>query len=443
MPTRRDFLLATAVVTTFGCVRRAPETPLAHLHGRAWVTGAYSHYAEAYLNVERGARARSFDAYKLLAQKGITALDALQRREVPFYVRVADDASGFRVERQLPERLTFSAEMTPAERERATRAWKLAREHIHTDYEEIQRLDFALGALLAQVSRVRHAVDEGRAEQFRLVRQLGTLDSGGSLPFELPYQVSRDDYHSVLLLLLARIEADRERLRHTEAAIVAVGLCARATDARCASLSSNVKKVLLGVVRDAADEPPGAAYPERDDERAPLLQRARQLSHGIAQSAEYRAWLAARLEEEDALGKLLMVLDSMTGLPTSNVYRQVMRIWRGGGDYLDYLKLAVSILPSGSGVGSTLRDASERTESYRREVQKLGGAAELAKRLASDGGSGYGGALLNVATEHSRRKLDRQLAFFADAEEEQRVAAELAETALAKDPLPAVPRRAQ
>ena len=162
----------------------------------------------------------------------------------------------------MPERLTFTADMSAADRERATRGWKLARDHVHTDYEEIRRLDFALGSLLSQLVRVRRAIDEGREEQYRLVRQLDTLDSGGALPFALPYQVGRQDYHSVLLLVLARIESDRERLGRTEVAIVAVGLTARATDAGSASLSSNVRKVLLGVVRDSNDDSGiGAAYP--------------------------------------------------------------------------------------------------------------------------------------------------------------------------------------
>lgn len=437
---RRQFLVGSALVSAFGCARPQPEAPLAHLHGKAWVSGAYSHYAEAYLNLERRARTQSVDAYRLLAQKGVTALDALQAREVPFFVRVADDAESFRIERVVPERLTFTAEMTAADRERATRAWKLAREHVHTDYEEIARLDFALTSLLSQVSRVRGAIDEGRVEQYRLVRQLDALERGGALPFELPYQVGRQDYQEVLTLLLARIEEDRERLRHTEAAIVAVGLAARATDAGSASLAANVKKVLLAVTRAAADEP-GAAYPERADERAPLLERGRRLHRSLGASPEYQAWLSARLEEEDTLGKLLTVLDSMTGLPTSSVYKQVLRIWRGDGDYFEYLKLALAVVPAGSAMGATLGDAVARTESYRAEVQKLGGAAEAVKRVAgTDGRSSYGGALLNVATEHARRKLDRQLAFIADAEEERRIASELAETALGRGPLPAVPR---
>lgn len=441
MWTRRELIVESLVVGVLGCTPRQPETPLAHLHGKTWVSGSYTHYAEAYLKVERRARAGSFDAYRLLAQKGIVALDALQKREVPFFVRVADDDSRFQIVRSVPERLTFTADMSDADRERITRAWKLARDHIHTDYEEIRRLDFALGALLSQLVRVRRAIDEGRLEQYRLVRQLDTLDSGGALPFALPYQVGRHDYHSVLLLVLARIESDRERLRRTEAAIVAVGLTARATDAGSASLSSNVRKVLLGVLRDSSDGPDvDAAYPERDQERLPQLDRGRALQRELSASSEYRRWLGARLEAEDGLGRLLSVLDAMTGLPTSGVYRQVMRIWRGSGDYLDYLKLAVAVVPGSSGLRTTLDDAVTRTESTRAAIRKAGGVARVVERVGSgEGRSGYGGALLNFGTAHARKQLDHQLAFFEDEAEAERVAAELAETPLVKDALP-VPR---
>lgn len=434
MPTRREMLIAGALFAALGCERRTPETPLAHLHGKAWVSGAYSHYAEAYLDVERRARTGSFGAYRILAQKGVAALEGLQQREVPFFVRVAGDASSFRIERELPERLTFTADMNAGDRERATRIWKLAREHIHHDYEEIHRLDFALTALLGELVKVRRAIDEGRVEQFRLVRQLRSLDSGGELPFALPRGVARADYHSVLLLLIERIEGDRERLRHTEAALVAVGLTARATDTGSASLSSNVKKVLLGVIADSNAPVPSASYPEREDERAPALGRARALRRAIEASPEYRSWLGARLEDEDAFGRLLVLLDAATGLPTSGIYKQMMRVWRGDGDYLGYLELALALVPGGSAVGKDLSDAVSRTKSYREELRRVGSA----KALRS---SELAGALVNLGTEHARQKLDRQLAFLGSAAEEREVAEALAETALMKEPMPAVPRR--
>jgi len=440
---RRAFLASSAVVVVSGCERgRRSETPLAHLYGKEWVHGAYAHYAKAYRDVESGAQQSTFDSYKLLAQKGVTALDALQAREVPFFIRVDEAGTAFRVEREVVERLTFDASMSEAERAERTRVWKLAREHLHTDYDEVRRLDWALERLLAQVGRVRFAIDEGRVEQFRLCRQLAALEGGGDVPFELPYQVTRAEYESVLLLLLGRIESDRERLRRTEAAIVSVGLVVRATDAGSASLSANTRKVLLAIVRDSeAEAEAPLAYPEKSDERDALLERARELRRQIAASAEFRSWEALQEEREDVIGQLLVVLDSMTGLPASGVYRQVMRVWRGGGDYLDYLKLAASIVPSGSGVGSTLNQAVETTERTREVLRRGRTAVDL---LDASGGRAEvaGAALLNVGTRRARKQLDRQLAFFKDAAEADEVAEQLGSTLLSRSALPsAIPGR--
>src|SRR5262245_47273518 len=133
---RRSLIVLGLSAPIASCAKQEPETPLAHLYGRDWVRGAYAYYAKTYLDLYEGAQKKSFVAYQHLAQKGITALDGLQEREVPFYVRVAPDAASFRIERDVPERLTFSSEMDADSREAATRGWKKAREHIHTDYAE-------------------------------------------------------------------------------------------------------------------------------------------------------------------------------------------------------------------------------------------------------------------------------------------------------------------
>jgi hypothetical protein len=425
---RRDFL-AGAGALVLACQKREPSTPLAHLHGKEWVHGAYSHYARAYATVEQNAEKKSFDSYKIFAQKGITALDGLQSREVPFYIRVAADATSFRVERDVPERLTFSASMSESDREEATAGWKLAREHLHTDYDEIHRLDWALTGLLTELSRVRIAIDQGLIEQFRICRQLGTLSAGGALPFQLPYQVTPQDYESVLRLVLERLENDRDRLKRTEAAMIAVGLAARATDTGSASLADNVRKVLVAVVKDAEANAKGRSlsYPESD--REAILTRARALEARIVASAEYKQWLAVEQEKEDVLGQLLTVLDSVTGLPTSNVYRQVMRVWRGGGDYLAYLQIAVAIVPSGTGLSGVLNDARDKTQRYRDLVQK---SPERAAQLE--------GFVVNTATKRARKQLDRQLVVFESNEEVQRVKDELAQSPLGTGSLPQVPR---
>lgn len=435
---RRAFLL-TGSVLVVGCGPRRAETPLAHLYGKEWVRGAYRHYAQAYADVESRARASTFEGYGLLAQKGVTALDQLQRREVPFYVRVAADGRSFRVERDVPERLTFSAEMSAAEREVATANWKLAREHLHTDYEEVRRLDFALSGLLAQLGRVRFAIDEGLLEQYRLCRQLQTLDGGGELPFELPYQVTRAEYLDVLLLLLDRIERERRRLERAEAAIVAVGLATRATDAGSASLAANVRKVLLAVLRDSeAETPVSVAYPEPNDERAAALARAREISRRIGASPEYSRWLAVQQEREDVVGQLLTTLDGVLGLPVSGVYRQVMRMWRGGGDYLDYLKLAAAIVPGGTGISATLNDAIETTDRYRSVLANgrdvIGRLDESTERFELGGA-----ALVNVGTRRARAQLGRQLAFYRAASEADEVAEALRSSRFGTAPLADVP----
>lgn len=437
--TRRDFALGIgALALPIACARREPETPLAHLYGRDWVRGAYAHYADSYAKVEGRAQDRSFDSYRLLAHQGVTSLEALQQREVPFYVRVAPDGQRFRIERDVPERLTFSSEMSEAERGEATRIWKLGRESIHKDYEEVQRLENALTALLSELGHVRVAIDEGRLEQFRISRQLSELSQGGTLPFRLPYQVTRDDYTTVLLLLLERLEADRERLLRLEASMIAVGLVVRATDARSASLAPNAEKVLLAVARDAdaGADARSRSYPDASDARAPLLASARELHAKLVASQEYRVWLAAEREREDQLGQFLAVLDQLTGLGVSTMYRQVMRIWRGEGDYLEYLKLAAAFAPGGSGLSAVLGGAVESTTRYRTLVSSTDRARQLIDAAASSDGERRAveleGAVVNVGTRHAQRKLDRQLVFFRQTDEIEAVRQELAATRLGR-----------
>ncbi len=128
-PTRREILggLATfpliALVSSppliAACGSRPPETPLAHLYGQEWVHGAYNLYSTKYAAVQTSADATSHDVYRVLAQKGIVALDALQSRDVPFYVRVDAGAQAFKIERQVPERLTYTAAMSDTDRKHA------------------------------------------------------------------------------------------------------------------------------------------------------------------------------------------------------------------------------------------------------------------------------------------------------------------------------------
>ena len=66
---------------------------------------------------------------------------------------------------------------------------------------------------------------------------------------------------------------------------------------------------------------------------------ARVLQAKIEGTPEFVAWKKAETEKQlAALGAFLQALDTMTGLPTSSVYRTVLNIWRGDHDYLSYLK---------------------------------------------------------------------------------------------------------
>ena len=276
----------------------------------------------------------------------------------------------------MPERLTFTADMSDADRQTAQAKWEKAREFIQTDYEEIRRLNWALTTLLSQLQHVRIGDRQGKLEQYRKVRQLSALAEGDKPPFELPFQVGVPDYKDVLYLLLERLDDDAQRLSRVESDIVTVGLTARATDANSGSLAANLDKVLLAVVADAeATSPRAATFPEQDDDRQKYLARGKELSDGIRQTPEYVTWEKhERTKAFDQIGGLLSVLDSVTGLHTSAIYAQVLDIWRGDADYFSYLKMLVKMLPGGSAVAKVADQAIELTE----KVRKVAGQVQRA-----------------------------------------------------------------
>ena len=420
--------------------------------------GAYELYARKYQDVQSNAESSTNDAYRSLAQKGVLALEALQSREVPFFLHV-DDADGrFAIERAVPERLTFAASMSDADRQAATAAWNKAREHIQTDYEEIRRLDWAMTTLLRQLQRIRRAIDEGEVEQFRLVKELAQADEG-KVPFELPYQVTKDDYFRIVDLLLLGLEEDRRRLQIIERDIVAVGLVSRATDAGSGSLAANIRKVLLAVVTDSdATEPRSATYPAAPDERDRRLASARELAKRIKASPEFARWSKAEdAKKFEQLGSFLTILDSITGLPTSAIYRQVISVWKGEGDYLSHLRALAHLVPGGGQVAKVLDEAIDTTEKARK-------IASTAIRVAQSGVpspdalvregvlraqaeasrvdarlKGEGAAVLNTATQFGRSRLDRQLAFFQGQDEIASVAEQLSQTRLMRLEMPRIP----
>jgi hypothetical protein len=444
---RRRFVqsILAAPLAGWACAR-APETPLAHLNGQAWVKGVYEMHAQRYLDVQMGAEASSHGAYRILAQKGVVSLDALQSREVPFYMRVDDATHAFTIERTVPERLTFTADMTDDDRQAATEAWKKAREHIHTDYAEIHRLNWAMTTLLEQLERIHAAMEQAEVEQFKIVRELAELRGGGATPYQLPDKVKREDYENVMLLLLVRLEDDHARLETIEASIAAVGLTTRATDAGSGSLAANIHKVLLSVIRDAeATAPKPAVYPDDDSSRGELLAAAKKLAAEIEASDAYVAW--KKNEEAKAVeqvGLLFQAVDSITHLPTSAIFHAAVSIWKGDGDYLGSLHALAKLVPGGGQVAKTVGDAIETTEKVRRVVHKAraalrtveqGNLAGAAQAAALD----QAGGLLNTTTQFARSRLDKQLAFFTDKKELEDVKGALGTTDLVTKAMPAVP----
>jgi hypothetical protein len=443
---RRAFLGALGTLATAplwpglgGCAHKE-ETPLAHLYGQDWVHGAYELYAGKYASIQTQSEQATQGAYGMLAQKGITALDSLQTREVPFFIRVDQTEKGFAIARDVPERLTFTADMSDADRQAAQAKWEKARETIQVDYEQIRRLDWALTTLLGQMQQVRSAIDSGQLEQFRLVRQLTALQQGDKPPFELPYQVTVPDYRDVLLLLLERLDDDRARLSRVESDIVTVGLTARATDSGSGSLSANLHKVLLAVVTDAgASEPRPKTYPADDDTRGKYGARGKELMATIAASPEYITWEKHESTKAfDQLGQMLTLVDSMTGLHVSAIYNQVLDIWRGDADYLSYLKAAVKMLPGGSALAKVADQAIALTEKARKVAGQVQKGLALAKtaadgnyvQLAKDSG------LLNAGSDFARSKLSKQLAFIKDPQELDQLKGMMAQSTLIQSALP-------
>jgi hypothetical protein len=434
-------------------VRIARRPRIAHLYGQAWVHGAYELYAGKYAAIQSSSERESLRAYSLLAQKGVLALDALQSHEVPFYIRVDPGENGFAVAREVPERLTFTADMSDADRQSAQAKWEKAREHIQTDYEEIRRLDWALTTLLSQLKRVRAAIEHGKLEEYGIVRQLAALAGGEAPPFELPFQVSAADYSGILSLLLERLDDDAKRLSRVESDIVTVGLTARATDAGSASLAANLHKVLLAVISDAGGTSPRpAAFPQDGEDRAKYLARGKELYESIRQTPGYVSWEKhERTKAFDRVGQLLTLIDAMTGLRASAVYQQALDIWRGDADYLSYLKTLAKMVPGGSAIAKVANDAIELTEKARKvasQVQsgvavasaavdtaaKIAGGqspdARSVAMLAKDGG------LLNVGSDFARSKLGKQLAFFKDRKDLDEVKNLLGSSDLMKSALP-------
>ncbi len=465
---RRELSLGLALIPfsggfVAGCgggKRNDPETPLAHLYGKDWVRGAYGLYAGKFSGVQTNAETKSFEAYKVLAQRGIISLDELQRRDVPFTMRVSADEQAFAIVRSVPDRLTFTADMSEKDRDAATAAWKKARENIHHDYDEIQRLNGSLQELFGQLQTVRSYIDEGVREQWRLCAQLDALKGDPTaLPFQLPFQVTPKDYEQILLILLARLEDDQNKLAKLEAHILTVGLVARATDAGSGSLSPNLRKVLLTVVEDGKSPPQTLVFPEKDDERGKMIADGTAIRDRILVLPEYVRWTKDEKEKRfAAVGQFLQVLDMVTGLKTSVVYRVAINVWKGEKDYIEYAKILLDLIPHGGPIVKTLQQGLE----YTQEVRKYAGIAmdvyakynqikdgklptqeELIARVKQEALTrgqkelAKGESLaINTASKFALDRLPKQLSFFKDKDEMRKVTALFNQTDLMTQQLP-------
>ena len=314
--------------------------------------------------------------------------------------------------------------MSETDRRKTKVAFDKAREHLHTDYEEIGRLDGALTVLLKQLQRVRWAIDEGDREEFRLVRQIATQEAGEPPPFPLPYGVRPEDYREVLHLLLERLDDDTRNLTSLEASIVSVGLVARATDANSGSLSANLHRVLLAVTKDAEKTVPRPATYPSEDARQKAMARGKTLVAEIRRDPLYLKWeKRERTGDLDRIGSLVALLDGVTGLPVSSVYRQAVDVWRGDADYLSYLRTVAGLIPGGSLLAKTLQEAIAVTDKARKVIATVD--ATLSGELLQAQLQQRGAGLLNADSVFARERLGKQLVFFERAQDAQRAGEEV------------------
>ena len=222
----------------------------------------------------------------------------------------------------------------------------------------------------------------------------------------------------------------------------------RSTDANSATMAASIRKVLLAVIEDGSANPRPSTFPA--EEKAKLVASARALQAKIETSPEFLAWRKAETEKKiAALGAFLTVLDSMTGLPTSSIYRTVLNVWRGDHDYFQYLKTVAGLLPHGGAVARTLVEAIELTD----KARKVGGTVLAAARVAQSGSldtlaaeakaqvvaqatAQAKGVVLNTASRFALDRADKQLSFFKDKEEVAKVTDLLAQTDLMRQALP-------
>jgi len=139
------------------------------------------------------------------------------------------------------------------------------------------------------------------------------------------------DYEQILLILLARLEEDQQKLARSRAHILTVGLSRARRNAGSGSLVDELRKVLLAVVEDGKSPPEVLAFPRATTSAADARER-RGGSATRSSRPEFIRWVKDEKEKRLRRGSASSsVLDMMTGLKTSVVYRTAINIWRREG----------------------------------------------------------------------------------------------------------------
>jgi hypothetical protein len=383
---RAAILTAVIGLVLAGCAHKQ-KTPFEHLYGEGWCQGVYQGYAEQYDSVLTGAGVNVKQSYSYLVQEGVAALTRLQSRGTPFYVGLDDATGAFKIRREVPERLTFTAGMTEEDRRRATEQFELARAHIAEDYTDVQRLEHSLNGLLDTLTGIRGVIQQTEQETYNL-SQIRQAMREGDLPFEMPYQVTPKRYDDVLVLLLARLDHDLADLRALESGILTVVLAARATDTRGQSLAGNIEIAVLASMQDQANSTAQRLPPAMPDGELWIAQHTagEQVFTRIAADPAYQQFAAAKTAGPDPIGAVLSIVDAAYGTHLAEAARAVRTMIEGGDvDYFALLKGVASIAPAGTVVGQVLDKAVTLTETYREVVAKVDKAKALASKVKNAG----------------------------------------------------------
>jgi hypothetical protein len=385
----RTTLVATACLAALlagGCAHK-PKTPFEHLYGEAWCQGVYQGYSEQYDAVLTGAGINVKQSYSYLVREGVVALARLQSRGTPFFVGLDQASGAFQIRREVPERLTFTADMTDEDRRLATEQFELARAHIAEDYTDVQRLEHSLNGLLDTLTGIRGVIQRTEQEMFNL-SQIRQAMREGDLPFEMPYQVTPKRYDDVLVLLLARLEHDLGDLRALESGILTVVLAARATDTRGQSLAGNIEVAVLASMEDQSNSAARRLPPAMPDGELWISQHTagEQIFARIAADPAYQQFAAAKTAGPDPIGAVLSVIDAAYGTHLADAARAVRTMIEGGDvDYFALLKGVASIAPAGTVVGEVLDKAVMLTDTYRKAVASVDKAKALAGKVKNAG----------------------------------------------------------